>query len=68
MMKCVATIDPAHFSVDSDEVSDVENLWLIFFFCGMLYLHPNIICCELHSMIVMMMKMRMLMMKIQRYA
>ena len=36
MMKCVATIDPAHFSVDSDEVSDVENLWLIFF---------SVVCC-----------------------
>ena len=31
MMKCVATIDQAHFSVDSVEVSDVENLWLPFF-------------------------------------
>ena len=31
-MKCVATIDQSHFSVDSDEVSDIENSWLIFFF------------------------------------
>ena len=32
-MKCVATLDQSHFSVDSDEVSDIENSWLIFFFC-----------------------------------
>lgn len=31
LMKCVATIDQSDFSVDSDEVSDIENSWLICF-------------------------------------
>ena len=31
LMKCVATIDQSHFSVDSDDDSDIENSWLIFF-------------------------------------